>query len=162
MEIKIKKLHEHAVIPRYAKEGDAGLDLTATSRKTDPTGFIEYGTGLAVEIPAGYVGLVFPRSSISKVNMSLTNAVGVIDSGYRGEILFRFKPTTTGRGMYEIGERIGQIIIMPYPHITLIEVDELEDTARGDTGFGSSDLDAERTHINENGLVEKYTLRELQ
>ena len=161
MEVRVKKINEAAVIPQYAKQGDAGLDLTAISQKMDPTGFIEYGTGIAVEIPAGYVGLVFPRSSISKVNMSLTNAVGVIDSGYRGEIKFRFKPAVTGRGMYAVGDRVGQLIIMPYPQITLVETDDLEDTVRGDTGFGSSDIDAERTRINENGLVEKYTLREL-
>ena len=104
MEIRIKKLIEGAVIPQYSKQGDAGLDLTATSRRMDPTGFIEYGTGLAVQIPTGYVGLVFPRSSISRVNMQLCNAVGVIDSGYRGEILCRFKPTNAGRGVYDIGE----------------------------------------------------------
>ena len=153
MEINIKKLHEQAVIPQYAKQGDAGLDLVAVSRRLDAKGFMEYDTGLAIEIPAGYVGLVFPRSSISKVNMSLTNAVGVIDSGYRGEIKFRFKPAVTGRGMYAVGDRVGQLIIMPYPQITLVETDDLEDTVRGDTGFGSSDLDVERTRINENGLV---------
>ena len=165
MEIRVKKLNEEAVIPQYAKQGDAGLDLTAISRKMGPEGYIEYGTGLAVEIPAGFVGLVFPRSSISKVNMSLTNAVGVIDSGYRGEILFRFKPSSTGRGMYNIGDRVGQLVIMPYPQVTLVESDELSDTVRGATGFGSTgrtdqELDAQRTFIREDGGVEHYTLRE--
>jgi len=150
MEIRIKKLSEGAVIPQYSKQGDAGLDLTATSRRMDPTGFIEYGTGLAVEIPTGYVGLVFPRSSISKVNMQLCNAVGVIDSGYRGELMCRFKPSNAGRGIYEIGERVAQLVILPYPDIKFIESEELEDTVRGDTGFGSTNV-----WIDESGHVHK-------
>ena len=93
MEVKIKKLCETAVIPSYAKPGDAGMDLVATSRVFDKYGNVEYGTGLAMEIPEGYVGLIFARSSISKQDLSLANAVGVIDSGYRGEIKFKFKPT---------------------------------------------------------------------
>ena len=80
MKVKIKKLCENAVIPSYAKPGDAGMDLVATSRMFDKYGNVEYGTGLAMEIPEGYVGLIFPRSSISKKDLALTNAVGVIDS----------------------------------------------------------------------------------
>ena len=80
MKIKIKKLHENAIIPKYAKPGDAGMDLTAISISKDNVGNITYHTGLAVEIPQGYVGLLFPRSSISKKQQFLTNSVGVIDS----------------------------------------------------------------------------------
>lgn len=80
MKVKIKKLNENAVIPQYAKPGDAGMDLTATSKYFDEYGNICYGTGLAFEIPQGYVGLVFPRSSCSKQQLVLANAVGVIDS----------------------------------------------------------------------------------
>lgn len=80
MEVKIKKLNENAVIPKYSKAGDAGMDLVATSREIDKYGNIVYGTGLAFEIPKGYVGLLFPRSSISKYDMNLTNSVGVLDS----------------------------------------------------------------------------------
>lgn len=149
MKVKIKKLTDKAVIPKYAKDGDAGLDLTATSRRQDGAGFIEYGTSLAVEIPYGYVGLIFPRSSISKVNMSLTNSVGVVDSGYRGEIKFRFKPAGVGKGLYDVGERVGQLVVLPYPNIELEEVTELSETARGDGGFGSTNVT-----INESGLVE--------
>ena len=138
MKVKVKKINEAAVIPQYAKEGDAGLDLTATSRRMGSKGFIEYGTGLAVEIPAGYVGLVFPRSSISKIKMTLTNSVGVIDSGYRGEIKLRFKPANVGNGIYDVGDRVGQLVIIPYPQIELEEVDDLDETDRGDGGFGSS------------------------
>ena len=137
MNIKVKKLDENAVIPKYAKLGDAGLDLTATSiEHTD--NYIEYGTGLALEIPQGYVGLVFPRSSISKTGLSLSNSVGVIDSGYRGEIKFRFRLTNDQRVWYSVGDRVGQIIIMPYPSINLTEVDELSSSDRSSGGFGST------------------------
>ena len=94
MKIKIKKVSEKAVIPQYAKDGDAGMDLTAISKQIKHSlngdHIIEYGTGLAIEIPCGYVGLIFPRSSIYKKDLRLSNAVGVIDSGYRGEIKFKF------------------------------------------------------------------------
>ena len=91
MKLKIKKLNENAVIPKYAKQGDAGLDLTCTEIEFDnDTNTTLYKTGLAVEIPEGYVGLLFPRSSIYKTVLNLTNSVGVIDSGYRGEIMMRF------------------------------------------------------------------------
>ena len=80
MKVKIKKLNENAVIPSYSKQGDAGMDLVATSKIFDKYGNVEYGTGLAMEIPEGYVGLIFPRSSICKQDLSLSNAVGVIDS----------------------------------------------------------------------------------
>lgn len=141
MEVKIKKLHKDAVIPKYAKPGDAGMDLTAVSMKIDEYGNICYGIGLAFEIPEGYVGLVFPRSSNCKKGVILTNCVGVIDSGYRGEVSFRFKEIALGnfsKVAYKVGDRIGQIIIMPYPQIEFVEVDELSETERGTTGYGSS------------------------
>lgn len=141
MQVKLKKLHPDAVIPNYAKSGDAGLDLTAVSSTLKNT-YIEYGTGLAFEIPEGYVGLIFPRSSISNYTLSLTNSVGVIDSGYRGEIKFRFKvnnSTVSPTKLYHIGDRIGQLIIMPYPRITgLVIVPELSTTERESGGFGHS------------------------
>ena len=80
LKVKIKKLNENAVIPTYAKYGDAGMDLVATSKYYDDNGNIVYGTGLAFEIPKGYVGLLFPRSSNSKQQLLLSNSVGVIDS----------------------------------------------------------------------------------
>jgi dUTP pyrophosphatase len=93
MRVKFKKLDPKAAIPRYAKIGDAGLDLTATSKGYDEEKEkIVFGTGLAVEIPVGYVGLIFPRSSIVKSFLTLANSVGVIDSGYRGEIKLLFQP----------------------------------------------------------------------
>ena len=155
MKIKIKRLHPNAVIPAYAKAGDAGMDLTAASMTTDHYGNICYGTGLAFEIPEGYVGLVFPRSSNCKKGLTLTNCVGVIDSGYRGEVSFKFRPLIdrarniyddgtfdyqygTLKTAYQVGERVGQIIIMPYPQIEFEEVEELSETERGTDGYGSS------------------------
>lgn len=172
MKVKIKKLFPEAVIPSYAKEGDAGMDLTAVSMKIDEYGNICYGTGLAFEIPEGYVGLVFPRSSNCKKGVILTNCVGVIDSGYRGEVSFKFRPLYEKAhsialdeykaylkeshpnldenqeffllehqgniSTFKVGDRIGQIIIMPYPKIEFEEVDELSETERGVGGYGSS------------------------
>jgi len=138
IQVKIKKLHEDAVIPVYAKFGDAGLDLTAVSR-TFEDGLTVYGTGLAMEIPEGYVGLVFPRSSIAKKDMFLTNCVGVIDSGYRGEVMAKFRTANPLEAkIYDIGERICQLIIIPYPSVEFIETENLTDTDRGQGGFGST------------------------
>lgn len=149
MKVRVKKLVENAVIPSYAKQGDAGLDLTAISKEYDKDGNVVYDTGLAFEIPEGYVGLLFPRSSNAKKDILLTNSVGVIDSGYRGTVMFKFKPTTAYGSRdkmrvlvddYNIGDRVGQILIMPYPHITLIESDTLSETERGEGGYGSTNV----------------------
>jgi len=135
LKIRFKKLHPDAVTPTYAKDGDAGLDLTAIS-KTNADTFIQYGTGIAIEIPKGYVGLIFPRSSVSKLeNFYLKNSVGVIDSGYRGELMLRFNKSFS---FYEVGDKIGQLIIIPHPTIYLEEVEELSNTERGEGGFGST------------------------
>jgi len=141
LQVKVKKLSPNAVIPKYAKNGDAGMDLTAIEVGfTDD--YVSYKTGLAFEIPEGYVGLLFPRSSNSKKDLLLTNSVGVIDSGYRGEIEFRFKPILNGKTenilLYNVGDRVGQIMILPYPEIEFIESQELSSTERGDGGFGST------------------------
>ena len=136
MKVRVKKLHPDAVIPSYAKPGDAGMDLTAVwKRQIMET--ITYGIGLAIEIPDGYVGLIFPRSSIYKTKMTLTNCVGVIDSGYRGEIMMKFK-MSDNRTMYEVGDRIGQLVIMPYPEVEFEEADELSESSRGSGGYGST------------------------
>lgn len=162
MEVRIKKLCENAVIPSYAHASDAGMDLTATSMEIDEDGNVVYGTGIAIEIPKGYVGLVFPRSSNSKKTLWLTNSVGVIDSGYRGEITFKFRSSIatlpslwtriklhlkdksaimvkyTSPVIYGIGDRIGQIIILPYPAVKFIESDFLYPSDRGECGYGST------------------------
>jgi deoxyuridine 5'-triphosphate nucleotidohydrolase len=90
MLVRIKKLNPSAVIPTYAKDGDAGMDMIATKVINENLGSITYGTDIAMEIPKGFVGLIFPRSSIRKTNLQLSNSVGVVDSGYRGEIQATF------------------------------------------------------------------------
>lgn len=138
MKVKIKRLTSNSVIPKYAKQGDAGMDLTATSMEFDEYGNVVYGTGIAVEIPEGYVGLVFPRSSNAKKDLLLSNSVGVIDSGYRGEIMAKFKIVNVAEDIYEIGERICQLIIIPYPTIEFEESDNLSKTERGIGSYGST------------------------
>lgn len=158
MKVKIKKLSENAVMPKKAHATDAGFDLVATSREIDDMGNIVYGTGLAMEIPEGYVGLAFPRSSVSKYDLVMANSTGVIDAHYRGEIKFKFKMAieagelvTEGAGehffarttypknrVYNVGDRIAQLVIIPIPEIEFKEADELTDTDRGDGGYGST------------------------
>lgn len=154
MEVKIKKLYEDSILPTKAHATDAGYDLYAHSKSYDEDGNVVYGSGVAMEIPKGYVGLVFPRSSNAKKDLILSNSVGVIDSGFRGEISFKFKASIHASfnsmldeevcafvnkpTIYNVGERIGQIIIMPYPEIEFVEVEELSDSERGDGGYGSS------------------------
>lgn len=149
MKVRIKKLSETAVVPKKAHHTDAGFDLVATRRWFDEFGNICYGTDLAFEIPRGFVGYIFPRSSNSKNQLILSNCVGVIDAGYRGEVTFKFKPSLAlGGGQYVItrmrydiyktGDRIGQLIIMPIPDIEFEEADELSETDRGTGGYGSS------------------------
>jgi dUTP pyrophosphatase len=140
MKVKFKKLHPAAVTPSYAKLGDAGLDITAVNLQ-DWHDQVTYMTGIAVEIPEGYVGLLFPRSSVRKYHLSLSNSVGVLDSGYRGEIQFTFnKNNGPASYKYKIGDRIGQLVIIPYPTIELEEVDQLSESERGEGGFGSSGI----------------------
>ena len=142
MKVKIKKLHPNAVKPKYAKESDAGIDLVATEIISKTENQITYGTGLAMEIPNGMVGLIFPRSSIRNTNLQLSNSVGVIDAGYRGELQATFNITNPdvveGFGIYMPGDRIAQIIIVPHPIVQFVEVDELSESKRGDGGFGST------------------------
>lgn len=176
LRVQITKLADNAVIPTYAHPTDAGMDLYATSKTFDEYGNMVIGTGVAVAIPKGYVGLIFPRSSISQHYCYLTNSVGVIDSDYRGEITFKFAPRTSesvpqklrnrlrklfvgasyrsdlkanetvdllnfwGREeqSYQVGDRIGQLIIMPYPQVSFTEVDNLPDSDRGSGGYGST------------------------
>ena len=142
MQVKIKKLSPSAVIPTYAKDGDAGMDMVATKVISDNLDSVTYGTDIAMEIPKGFVGLVFPRSSIRKTHLHLSNSVGVIDSGYRGEIQATFKKiqgvSNNALDNYKVGDRICQIIIIPYPPIEFEEVEELSNTERGEGGFGST------------------------
>lgn len=140
LNVKYKKLTDNAVEPSYAKHGDAGLDLTITSVISETDTNITYGFGISVEIPYGYVGLLFPRSSVRNFQIILSNCVGVIDSGYRGEIQATFKKTNTEAVSYQVNERGAQLIIMPYPQIRMVQSDELSSTERGDKGYGSSGM----------------------
>lgn len=144
MKVRIKKLHPDSVIPQYSKPGDAGLDLTAIDdglmvheSVTGVESYMEYSTGLAIEIPEGFVGLIYPRSSITSKALMLKNAVGVVDSSYRGPIKLRFaRFSNIKENLYSKGDRIGQLIIIPIPKVELVEVSELSETDRGAGGFG--------------------------
>lgn len=163
IDVKIRKVHPDATIPTYAHPGDAGMDVTAVLiNVTDD--YIEYDTGLQFQLPPGYVMLIFPRSSNSKKDLLLANSVGVLDSGYTGNLKLRYKlnyrieqlgtnhtldrsafevnisPTNIliSNKYYNIGDRVGQIMIIPYPEINFIETENFEDTERGSGGFGST------------------------
>ena len=139
--VKVKKLHENAVIPSYSKVGDAGMDLTITQEIENTTFSVSYGFGIAIEIPQGYVGLIFPRSSVRNQDLILSNCVGVIDSGYRGELQATFKKTNGLDSIkYKTGDRGAQIVILPYPQIKMTEVENLSNSERGSGGFGSTGL----------------------
>lgn len=196
--VLFKKLNKNAVIPKYAKDGDAGMDLVATSVEYDKEidAFV-YHTGIAVEIPRGYYMQILPRSSNRKTDAYMTNHVGVIDSGYRGEILVTFKNRTSTNSLvnnlafshlinsivtpkeskndkdetiqtyacileyarnvvlsidatindeklydkilpYQVGDRIAQAIVLPYPFVSFVEVAELSESERGEGGHGST------------------------
>lgn len=147
MNIKFTKLHPDAVVPTKAHPTDAGFDLTAVSKEYDEHGALVYNTGIAVEIPDGYCGLVFPRSSIAKYDLMLSNGIGLIDSCYRGAISAKFKPisyyaqkrdTLDSLKSYEVGDRIAQLVIIPYPEVKFVESDCLSDSDRGNGGYGST------------------------
>lgn len=139
LQVKVKKLNENAVIPKYSTSGSAGLDLVAIEEKLG-LDYVEYKTGLAFSIPSGFVGVITPRSSISSnTSMILNNSVGIIDSDYTGEITFRFKMLKEyGTRRYKIGDRIGQLVIIPLPKVELQEVEDLPKTERGDGSYGST------------------------
>ena len=163
LKVKTKIIDVNINTPKlsYAKEGDAGIDLTATSKWYDEHGNVCFGTNRAFEIPKGYVGLIFPRSSNAKQQLLLSNSVGIIDSGYRGEVMLKFKSSASSFSLktliklifnqdvkttlinnykisYNVGDRIGQIIILPYPKIEFEESEELSETERNTGGYGST------------------------
>lgn len=143
--MRIKKLHQKAVVPHYATEGSAGLDLTVIS--DNDTIVIPYNstmlcrTGLSFEIPKGYVGLIYIRSSVgAKLDLVLSNQVGVIDSDYRGEVMLPLRNLGRGGRVIESGTRIAQMVITPINQVDIEVVDELSETKRGDGGFGSTGI----------------------
>lgn len=140
--VNIKKLNEKAVIPTYGTEFAAGADLYACMDEAitiapGETHFVK--TGLAMEIPVGYAGLIYARSGLAcKKGLAPANKVGVIDSDYRGEIMVALHNHSNVAVTVESGERIAQLVITPYIVAAFNQVDELEDTARGEGGFGST------------------------
>ena len=139
---EIKK--SEGILPTRAHNTDAGLDMYSTriTQEIDNSGkmILVYHTDIAVEIPEGYVGLLFMKSSVSKRSITLVNAVGVIDAGYRGEIMFKYKVTTDAvPTIYQQGEACGQLVIVPIVTPTPVLVEELEDSERGEGGFGSTE-----------------------
>ena len=141
--LRVTKLRADAVLPSRAHDGDAGLDLTACESVTIGAGErATVGTGLAVEIPDGHAGLVTPRSGLAlRHGLSIVNAPGVIDAGYRGEVRVvllntdREQPFTVEPGM-----RIAQLLVVPALVVDVVEVGDLTETLRGESGFGSSGL----------------------
>ena len=138
MQIRFKKCHPAAVMPKRATTGAAGFDLTAVSVKYGDGGKVFYDTGIAVEIPAGYVGLLFQWSSVYKTGLMLSCCVGVIDSDFRSSISMIFNVGYGGCSPYQVGDRIGQIVFVPIPEVELVEADQLSETARGTGGYGST------------------------
>jgi dUTP pyrophosphatase len=129
------------VLPARAYSGDAGLDLSACERVVlAPGERALVPTGLAVAIPEGYAGYVQPRSGLaSKHGISIVNAPGLVDSGYRGELLINLLNTDPHDAFtVEPGMRIAQLVVLEIPHVELVEVEELPESERGVRGFGSS------------------------
>ena len=141
-DVKVKKLSENAVVPKYGSEFSAGADLYACMNEPvtiAPGETVFIHTGISVEIPTGYVGLNFARSSVaSKRGLAPANKVGVIDSDYRGEILVALHNHGKTEQTVEPNERVAQLVIVPYLTANFIEADELSDTERGEGGFGST------------------------
>ena len=136
LKIKFKKMNPNAVIPKRGTTGSAGFDLTAVSiEETDQ--FVKYYTGIAVQIPAGYFGMLVPRSSVVKTGMHMGNSIGIIDSDFVGELSAVFY-LRSGCRVYNVGDRIGQLVIMPIPAVEYVEVEELSETERGSGGYGST------------------------
>ena len=139
IDVKIRKVHPDAVIPFRAHATDAGMDVTAISMEMTED-YVEYDTGLQFQLPEGYAMLIFPRSSNSKKDLLLCNSVGILDAGYTGNLKLRFKLTTEGytEKIYNPGDKVGQIMIIPYPEINFIETEVFNETERGNGGFGST------------------------
>lgn len=143
MKLKVKKLYDSAVLPKYMSDGAAGIDLVASSmefiRSEDGVlQQIKYGTGIALEIPAGYMGCLRPRSSIVQTGLRLANSIGTIDSDYRGEITAVFDVIDDQRIFYKNGERIMQLLLLKVDSLEIEQVETLTTTKRGAGGYGST------------------------
>jgi dUTP pyrophosphatase len=165
--VNFVKLDVAATVPVKAHVSDVGFDLSAVTAE-EHENYIEYGTGVSIQLPKGYYALLMPRSSVSKKDLVMCNSVGLIDNGYTGELKFRFKVTPrfeevekTALGfikyttlqrkkpnVYSVGDLVGQVVVLPYPEVAFAEVAQLEATDRGADGFGSTDTKpkAKRSH----------------
>ena len=143
-DINVKKINEKAIIPTYGSEYAAGADLYACMSAPvtiEPGQTVMIHTGLAMEIPAGYAGLIYARSGLaSKKGLAPANKVGVIDPDYRGEFMVALHNHSLSAATVEPGERIAQLVITPYITAAFHSVDELSDTSRGAGGFGSTGM----------------------
>lgn len=137
--VSIKKLTENAVIPKKMTSGAVGMDIVATSKTITPE-YIEFGTGLAIQVPEGYGAFLLPRSSLTKTCYVLNNSIGLIDTDFFGEMRFRFKMLAGYESLpgYEVGDRIGQLVILPVLDFEFQEIDDLGETDRSSEGFGST------------------------
>lgn len=143
MELKVRLLETGAALPSRANEGDAGLDLRAAEPTViGPGERASIGTGIAVEIPEGHAGLVLPRSGLAlRHGISMVNAPGLIDSGYRGELRVLLLNTDREHPFeVEPGDRVAQLLIVPFAAVTPAQVAELSDSDRGTGGFGSTGI----------------------
>ena len=141
IELAVRRLRADAQLPTKAYRGDAGMDLSAAERvELGPGERALVATGLAVAIPDGYAGYVQPRSGLAtRHGISIVNTPGLVDAGYRGELLVNLLNTDTAEPfIVEPGMRIAQLVILPVPEVEIVEVDELPATERGVRGFGSS------------------------
>lgn len=139
--LRVRLIYDGATLPSRANPGDAGLDLYASEERViAPQTRATVGTGIAVEIPEGHAGLVLPRSGLAaKHGISLVNSPGLIDAGYRGEVRVLLLNTDREQAFeVKLGERIAQLLVVPFAHLEPVAVDGLGETARGDGGFGSS------------------------
>jgi len=142
MDVKLKKLNDRAILPTYGSPASAGADLYSAeegSAEIAPGEAYLVHTGIALEIPDGHVGLIFARSGLAvKRGLAPSNKVGVIDSDYRGEIMVSLFNQSKTVQTVESGERIAQLVIVPFAHADFLIADSLSDTERGEGGFGST------------------------
>lgn len=146
--MKVKLLAENAVLPQKAHESDAGYDLVATSKVVDrEKRQITYGFGLAIQLPKGSVGLIFPRSSVRKTDLALSNCVGVLDENFQGEIQATFTMLnedvpTKSKNHYKVGERIAQLVVVDLKQMEVTQVEDFDEVSERSGGFGSSGIEA--------------------
>lgn len=138
MELKIKRLTPNAVLPQYMSDGAGAFDLVATEGGcVYPDDSCTISTGIAMEIPRGFTGIVCPRSGLG-IKHDIDSHMGVIDSDYRGEVKVHLRNLSTNNYHFKVGDRVAQMVILPTPPIEIIEVDTLGNTERGEGGFGST------------------------